>query len=91
MNDWEIRHTVHPLLEQVGGDHYKNLKIQPLEFVHRNRIPFIEGTVIKYVCRHRAKNGREDIEKAIHLLNILLEMDYTVPPPPRPRPTKEDL
>jgi hypothetical protein len=61
---------------QVGGGHYKDLAIQPGEFIHRNRIGFLEGNVIKYVCRHRNKNGRQDIEKAIHYLQLLLEWEY---------------
>ena len=62
--------------EQIGGNHYKDCKIQPTEFIHANNIPFIEGNVIKYVCRHRSKNGRQDIEKAIHYLKLLLEFEY---------------
>lgn len=62
--------------EQIGGAHYKEYTIQPTEFIHKNNIPFIEGNVIKYVCRHRSKNGREDIEKAIHYLKLLLEFEY---------------
>jgi len=61
---------------QVGGDHYKSMAIQPTEFLQRNKIPFCESAVIKYVCRHRFKNGRQDIEKAIHFLEMLLEMEY---------------
>lgn len=61
---------------QVGGDHYKKMKIQPVVFCYENNIPSIESAVIKYACRHRAKNGRTDIEKAIHLLNLLLELEY---------------
>ena len=61
---------------QVGGGHYKDMAIQPVEFIHRNGIPFIEGSVVKYVCRHRVKNGREDLEKAIHFLKLLIEMEY---------------
>ena len=63
--------------KQVGGDHYK-LPIQPIEFITKNGIGFIEGNVIKYVCRHRSKNGRQDIEKAIHYLELLLEHEYPV-------------
>lgn len=62
--------------EQIGGNHYKSCKIQPTEFIHANNIPFIEGNVIKYVCRHRQKNGKQDIEKAIHYLKLLLEFEY---------------
>jgi hypothetical protein len=61
---------------QVGGGHYKDLAIQPSEFIHRNRIGWLEGNCIKYVCRHRSKNGRQDIEKAIHYLQLLLEWEY---------------
>jgi len=61
---------------QIGGDHYKDMKIQPLEFIHANNIPFIEGAVIKYVCRHRDKNGVEDIQKAIHFLEMLINLEY---------------
>jgi hypothetical protein len=61
---------------QVAGGHYKAFAIQPSEFIHRNRLGFLEGNVIKYVCRHRAKNGRQDIEKAIHYLQLLLEWEY---------------
>lgn len=61
---------------QVGGMHYAAMKIQPIEFIHANNIGFLEGNVIKYVCRHRSKNGRQDIEKAIHYLQLLLELEY---------------
>jgi len=62
--------------KQVGGKHYKHMRIQPTEFISVNEIPFIEGNVIKYVCRHAHKNGREDILKAIHYLNLLIEYHY---------------
>jgi Protein of unknwon function (DUF3310) len=61
---------------QVAGDHYKNLKIQPVEFIHANCIPYLEGNVIKYVVRHASKNGEADIRKAIHYLQIILELEY---------------
>jgi hypothetical protein len=61
---------------QVGGSHYKDFAIQPAEFCARNGIPFLEGNVIKYVTRHRQKNGAEDIRKAIHYLNLILEYHY---------------
>ena len=61
---------------QVGGDHYKNMVIQPVEFIHRNKIGYIEGSVIKYVCRHRSKNGRQDLEKAKHFIDLLIEKEY---------------
>jgi len=62
--------------KRIPKDHYKNLKIQPTEFIHENNIPFIEGNVIKYVCRHRYKNKKEDLLKAIDYLNKLIELEY---------------
>lgn len=61
---------------QVGGSWYKTLVIQPVEYCQKNNLNMIESGVVKYVTRHRTKNGREDIEKAIHLLQMLLEMEY---------------
>ena len=51
---------------QVGGGHYKDMAIQPVEFIQKNGIPYLEGNVIKYIVRHKKKNGAEDIKKAIH-------------------------
>ena len=65
-----------PLSIQEGGDHYKNMKIQPIEFIHANNIPFIEGAAIKYLCRHKNKNGIEDLKKASHLIGILIQLEY---------------
>lgn len=64
------------LAGQVGGRHYKEFVIQPIEFVHKNNIPYVEGSAIKYICRHRLKGGADDIKKAIHFLEMLLEMEY---------------
>lgn len=61
---------------QVGGDHYKSLAIQPTEYIHRNGLGFCEGNVVKYVTRHDRKDGRKDLEKAIHYLQMLIEMEY---------------
>lgn len=60
---------------QVGGDHYQT-KIQPVEYIHANGLPFIEGNVIKYISRHKAKGGDDDIKKAISYCKILLKLDY---------------
>lgn len=65
---------------QVGGSHYKDLKIQPIEFIHANNIPFMEGNCIKYLCRHRQKKGAEDIRKVIHYCNLILELEYNEKP-----------
>ena len=61
---------------QIGGHHYKDLPIQPAEYCQRNQLNFCESSVIKYVTRHREKNGKEDIQKAIHFLNLLIEFEY---------------
>lgn len=65
-----------PSNKQVGGRHYKHLSIQPTDFIVKNNIPFMEGNVIKYVCRHSFKNGKEDILKAIHYLNLIIQHQY---------------
>lgn len=61
---------------QEGGGHYKSIPIQPVEYMHANNIPFIEGCIIKYASRHRTKNGAEDIRKIIHFAQLLLELEY---------------
>lgn len=61
---------------QVAGNHYRQFAIQPGEFIYRNKLGWCEGNAIKYVCRHKSKNGRQDIEKAIHYLQLLLEWEY---------------
>jgi len=61
--------------KQIAGNHYKNFVIQPTEFIHKNGIGFVEGSVIKYVCRYKNKNGIEDLKKAIHYLELMIEME----------------
>lgn len=61
---------------QVGGSHYNKYKVQPIEFIMENNIPFAEANVIKYTMRHKDKNGRQDIEKAIHYLQLILDHEY---------------
>jgi hypothetical protein len=58
---------------QVGGEHYKNLAIQPIEYIVRNNLGWLEGNAVKYITRHKQKGERKDIEKAIHYLQIILE------------------
>lgn len=60
---------------QEGGTHYKGMTIQPFEYIHANGIGFAEGCVIKYVSRWRAKNGVEDLKKARHFLDLLIEAE----------------
>ena len=68
--------TYNSLEDQIGGKHYRNMKIQPAEFINENKLLFAEGNAIKYICRHSAKGKRQDIEKAIHYLEMILERDY---------------
>ena len=65
-----------PMLKQVGGSHYLYFEIQPAEFINKNRLQFAEGNAIKYICRHPHKGGIQDIEKAIHYLEMVKERDY---------------
>ena len=67
-----------PLANQVGGDHYKTLKIGPAEYCARNNIGFLEGSVIKYVTRHKRKNREEDIRKALHYCALILQLEYGI-------------
>lgn len=63
--------------EQVGGNHYKQFPIQPAEFSERNKLSFLEASVVKRVCRHsRGGKGVQDIDKAIHELQLLKEYQY---------------
>lgn len=62
--------------KQVGGSHYAEFNIQPVEFIIKNELGFLEGNVIKYVCRHHKKNGAQDIQKAIHYLELILDFYY---------------
>ena len=66
-----------PLESQVGGDHYKDMAIQPAEFITKNSLGFLEGCVIKRMCRWRKKNGVEDLRKAIHEIELLIELEGT--------------
>jgi len=63
------------LNKQVGGSHYKKLKIQPVEYIHANGIPFIEGCIIKYATRWRDKGGLQDIDKIIQFAELLKELE----------------
>jgi hypothetical protein len=68
--------NLNPTRTQVGGDHYSHFVIQPSEFILKNKLGWLEGNVIKYVCRHPFKNGIEDIRKAIHYLQLILKWVY---------------
>ena len=65
-----------PLTKQVGGEHYKTLKIQPIEYIHANKLDFLQGSVVKYITRFRHKNGEQDLQKAKHFLEMLIDLEY---------------
>jgi len=67
-----------PLLTQVGGSHYKDKAIQPIEYCYKNKLGPCETLAIRYISRHKTKNGKIDIEKAIHSLQLLLELEYKI-------------
>ena len=62
---------------QVGGDHYKKFEIQPVEFCQKNKLPTCESNIIKYVCRHNFKNGLQDLLKAKHYIELLIDLEYS--------------
>ena len=70
--------TYDSLGKQVDGNHYSKMKIQPAQFINENHLEFAEGNAIKYICRHKFKGKAEDIKKAIHYLEMILERDYNV-------------
>ena len=59
--------------KQIGGSHYLKMKIQPSEFANKNNLPFAEGNAIKYICRHKYKGGKKDLEKAKHYIEMIEE------------------
>lgn len=61
---------------QVGGDHYKSMKIQPAKFALENKLDYCQANAIKYICRHESKNGKQDLEKAKHYIDLLIEHYY---------------
>ena len=63
------------LERQEGGSHYHQLSLQPIEFIHMNQIPFCEANVIKYICRWRQKNGKQDLLKAKHYIDLLIQLE----------------
>ena len=62
--------------KQIGGTHYKNLSIQPVEYIHKNKLNWLQGNVIKYISRYNQKNGSEDLKKAILCIELLLKIEY---------------
>ena len=63
------------LNKQVDGNHYKDMPIQPVEYIHANAMGYLEGNVVKYVSRWRNKNGLADLEKAKHYIELLIDLE----------------
>jgi len=75
-HDEMIRQSVRGGGRQVGGNHYIDFKIMPIEYISKNKLDFLEGNIVKYISRHRNKNGAEDIRKIIHYAELILELEY---------------
>lgn len=75
-NDFKGIKDISALDKQVSGNHYKDCGIQPIEYIHANGLNYFEGNAVKYITRHRKKNGKADIEKAIHYLELMIELEY---------------
>ena len=69
--------VVPPSERQVGGDHYKDMVIEPSEFIYRNNLNWLVGNAIKYLCRYNNKHGENDLDKAIHYIELLKEWEYS--------------
>lgn len=61
---------------QVGGGHYKDMAIQPVEFIMKNKLNYCQANIIKYACRYKNKNGEEDLKKIKHYVDLLIDMEY---------------
>jgi hypothetical protein len=72
----ETKQSTSALDVQVGGGHYKEFPIQPIEFTHRNGLNFCQGNVIKYITRYKHKGGIEDLKKVKHYVDLLMELEY---------------
>ena len=78
MDSYNIMSDVYK--KQIGGSHYQSMTIQPSEFINKNNLPFAEGNAIKYLCRHKQKGQKQDLEKAIHYCQMAIDRDYPKKP-----------
>jgi hypothetical protein len=62
--------------KQIGGDHYKDFAIMPIEYITKNKLDFCEGNIVKYISRHKLKGKAEDIRKVIHYAELILKLEY---------------
>jgi len=63
------------MAKQVGGNHYSKLAIQPVEYITKNKLNYLQGNVIKYITRYKDKNGLQDLQKARHYVDMLIELE----------------
>ena len=75
LEDWNQKMALNALDKQVAGNHYKDMPIQPIEYIHANAMGYMEGNVVKYISRWRKKNGMADLEKAKHYIELLIELE----------------
>lgn len=73
LTNQEPQQEDNPFKQQVGGDHYKTMKIQPVEFILANGLGFCEGNIVKYTCRYKQKGGIQDLKKVIHYAELLIK------------------
>ena len=76
IDEKERRNNMESLLSQVGGTHYKDMEIQPIEYIMKNKLDFPQGSVVKYISRYRSKNKDEDVKKVIHFAILILQLEY---------------
>ena len=81
---------MNPYKKQIGGNHYMNMKIQPSEFINKNKLQFAEGNAIKYICRHANKGEVQDLEKAKHYIDMIIDRDYDPQNPDMTPMTEEE-
>ena len=81
---------MNPYKKQIGGNHYMNMKIQPSEFINKNKLQFAEGNAIKYICRHANKGEVQDLEKAKQYIDMIIERDYDPQNPDMTPMTEEE-
>ena len=62
--------------KQISGNHYKSLKIQPMQYALENNLNYGQANAIKYITRYKSKNGLEDLKKAIHCIELLIDHEY---------------
>lgn len=72
----EINKAISALNTQEGGSHYKKLAIEPVEYAFKNNLDFFQGNVVKYITRFRDKKGLEDLKKAKHFIDLLIQFEY---------------